>query len=128
MYSAIPHPFVVEPPPWGTCEHAPGAPLRFQFVLIGPALPQLPLVLRAWQEALASDIGSAEGTAQHLQVALPGIEGMVQPDPDGRCPGHAAAVSLPAEEAAPAEVTLEFTTPLRLKRDGRPLRAEALTG
>lgn len=127
VYSAIPHPFVVEPPPWGIREHAPGTRLRFQLVLIGPALQQLPLVLRAWQAALAGGLGPAEGTAQHLQVALPGREDLVRPDASGRCPEHAAAVPLPAEDAAPAEVTLEFTTPLRLKRDGRPLRADALT-
>jgi hypothetical protein len=121
VYSEIPHPFVVEPPPWGARDFAAGAPLDLHLVLIGPALAQLPLVLMAWQRALEIGLGPAEGTARLRCVHAEGDADPVLDDPRGRLREHAAQVALPAADAAPAEVTLDFVTPLRLKRDGHAL-------
>jgi hypothetical protein len=127
VYSEIPHPFVVEPPPWGTREHAPGSVLRFHLVLIGPALRQLPLVLAAWQRALAGGVGPADGAARLLRVWAEGVPDPVLPDPRAELAAHTAALPLPRPDAAPSAVTLEFTTPLRLKRDGHALGVGSLT-
>lgn len=121
VYSEIPQPFVVEPPPWGEREHAPGAPLEFGLVLIGPALDHLPLILLAWQRALGEGLGTSEGTARLLRVWLDGAAEPVLGEPRGSLRPHATHVALPSPGPVPAEVTLVFTTPLRLKRDGHVL-------
>jgi len=127
IYSEIPHPFVVEPPPWGERDHAAGAPLHLHLVLIGPALQQLPLVLMAWQRALEVGLGPTEGTARLQRVWAEDHPQPVLADPRGRLREHQSRVELPAPDHAPAEVTLEFTTPLRLKRDGHALGVGSLT-
>jgi hypothetical protein len=126
VYSEIPHPFVVEPPPRGARDFAVGAQLDLHLVLIGPALAQLPLVLMAWQRALEIGLGPAEGTARLRCVQVEGEAEPVLADPRSRLREHAAHVALPAADAAPAEATLEFVTPLRLKRDGHALGVGSL--
>lgn len=126
-YGDIPHPYVVEPPPWGEQAHAAGSPLQIGLVLIGPALRRLPLVLLAWRHALGRGLGPDEGTASLQRVWAEGEAEPVLADPRGRLRDHATHVSLPAEETAPAEVTLDFVTPLRLKRDGHAIGIDRLT-
>ena len=121
IYSDIPHPFVVEPPPWGERAHPAGSTLGVGLVLVGPALRHLPLVLLAWRNALAQGLGPAEGTAMLQRVWTDGEAEPVLTEPRGRLREHAAHVALPPEEAAPPQVTLDFTTPLRIKRDGHAL-------
>jgi len=121
VFSSVPNPFVVEPPSWGARDYAAGDLLNFSLVLIGPALKQLPLILLAWQRALARGIGPGEGTARLLRVALDGdSEPIYQP---GSGPMRAHNKQLPAASlAAPlSELTLHFDTPLRLQRDGHVL-------
>lgn len=126
-YGEIPHPFVVEPPPWGERDHAAGSRLHVHLVLIGPALAHLALVLVAWQRALQRGLGPADGSARLLHVHAESDDEPVLDDPRGRLREHAASIALPSADESPAVVDLEFTTPLRLKRDGHVLGVGSLT-
>jgi hypothetical protein len=128
VYSSIPPPFVVEPPPWGARHVQPGQTFELDIVLIGPAIAQLPLVLQAWRRALAAGLGPAGGRARLVQVRLGDTgEPLPQGPAAGADPPPAAGVPLPPPAAAPAQATLDFTTPLRLKRQGRVLGAAEIT-
>lgn len=122
----VPHPFVVEPPPWGERAHDRGSALNFSVVLIGPALKQLPLVLLAWRKALRLGLGPREGTAHLDRVFVEGDPDPVHVDQAGRIRPHDQNLRLPSPERAPEEVTLVFDTPLRLRRDGQVLGIDAL--
>ncbi|MBF0137628.1 MAG: hypothetical protein HQL65_15440, partial [Magnetococcales bacterium] len=64
----IPNPYVIEPPPWGKRSFMPGEQLTFGMVLVGRALAQLPLIILAWQRALARGVGYENGTAHLISV------------------------------------------------------------
>lgn len=123
----VPHPFVVEPPPWGDCNYASGSGFGFDLVLIGPALKQLPLVLLAWRLALQTGLGPQQGSARLQQVFVDDDAEPVLSNPAGPLRPHAQALSLPGAQDAPAAVTLVFDTPLRLQSNGRALGLAELT-
>ena len=129
--SNIPQPFVIEPPPWGESDYPAGKPLTFSSVLIGPALQQMPLLLLAWRHALQRGLGPQQGTARLARLWLDGdAQPLVSAD-DAKAGRwalrpHPQSLALPPPEAAPASVTLHFTTPLRLQRDGQVLGAAQL--
>ena len=122
--SEIPRPYVIEPPAWGAREWQPGESLQFSIVLLGRAIEQTPLILLAWQRALARGIGPGDGRARLLRVtqSLPAGAHPVFDATDGstRAP---LPESFP-EQAPPAVVTLRFNTPLRLQANGHALSAE----
>lgn len=117
VYTQVPHPYVIEPPPWGRRVYEAGEPFAFELVLLGPALAQLPLVLVAWQRALAARIGPADGAARLERLWVAG-EPTAIAGADGAIRAHAQTLP-PAPPAAPP--VLEFTTPLRLTRNGHAL-------
>ena len=121
VYSQVPQPFVVEPPPWGQRAHASGSTLQLHTVLIGPALQQLPLVLMAWRHALQRGLGPQQGTARLSRVWAEGSPDPLLAGPAGSPRPHAQSLALPRPEAAPPSVTLVFDTPLRLQRGGQVL-------
>lgn len=129
-FTEIPAPFLVEPPPWGERDYAPGETLEFHLVLAGRALDQLPLIVFAWQRALKHGIGRGDGTARLLRVWLesPDEDRLVYDAQDGKVAEHVAILPPPpAESACMDRISLRFTTPLRLQQDGRPLRPGTLT-
>jgi hypothetical protein len=126
-FTGTPHPFVVEPPPWGESEHAPGSTLAFDFVLVGPALELLPLLVLAWRRALQTGLGPTHGTARLQRVWVEGDDEPVVADPAARPRPHRAMLDLPPPEAAPDAVALDFVTPLRLQSNGRALGLGELT-
>jgi len=120
--SNIPQSFIVEPPPWGEGAHARGSVLTFTTVLIGPALQQLPLLMLAWRNALQRGLGPQQGTARLAQVWVEDDgEPVLSADGghDRRLRTHLQSLALPSPDTAPASVTLNFSTPLRLQRDGQ---------
>lgn len=119
--------FVVEPPAWGECNFASGSTLRFNTVLIGPALPQLPLVLLAWRHALLRGLGRQHGTARLLSVLAEDDLEPVQQGGGGPVRPHVQSLTLPAPESAPSSVVVRVNTPLRLKRDGQILGVDQIS-
>lgn len=125
VYSDIPHPFVVEPPPWGTRDVPAGQAFDVGLVLIGPALSQLPVLLLAWDHALRRGLGRVGGTARLLRVRAeddpdPNAPALLEVGPGARLRDHTPALPLPDPAKAPTSVRVELLTPFRIKRDGRP--------
>lgn len=131
QFSAIPAPYVIEPPPWGARVVQPDAPLGFNIVLVGRALAELPLIILAWRRALARGIGPGDGRAELERVvhcAEDGEQNIHRPDL-GTIHPHDATVTLPPMiPTGPGSVaTLHFHTPLRLQENGRALPPERLS-
>ena len=128
-YSALPHPFVLEPPPAGQRDYAPGDDLSLGLTLIGPAGDQLPYLIHALQRAGERGLGRDGGRfrlcqvlqerelgSDHWQPVFAADSGRLEllhsaPQPLGPCP-----------ETLP----IRLLTPLRLKRHGHYLRPHQL--
>jgi len=126
VYSEIPHPFVIEPPPPGARVLDAGETLEFGIVTMGPALAHTRLAVLAWRRALETGLGATSGRARLAHVW---VEGEAEPVFDGasdRWREHGGALALPAAETAPAAVALRFDTPVRIKRAGKVLSAHEL--
>lgn len=129
-FSAIPAPYVIEPPAWGARILMPEEPLVFHLVLVGRALEELPLILLAWRRAFARGVGPGDGTAQLERVVHCRQDGEteIHRPAEGTILPHEALLSLAdaAQPESPGAVTLEFHTPLRLQENGRALPPERL--
>ncbi|MDR1647238.1 MAG: CRISPR system precrRNA processing endoribonuclease RAMP protein Cas6, partial [Zoogloeaceae bacterium] len=124
-FSHVPHPYVIEPPQWGERNYAPGERLSFHLVLAGRAIAQLALIIHAFTRAFLRGVGKGEGTARletvtHLgeaaRVILDGSQGaLLEHD-----------MTLPAAPVLGDVARLDFTSPLRLQRNGHPIDARQL--
>lgn len=130
-FSAIPNAYVIEPPPIGTRDLKAGAALVFHMVLAGDALDQLPLVVFAWQRALAQGLTQSRSAADLVAVDWIGVDGAAHPVWHRDAPvlvDHPAAL---APSAVPpgqiTSLTLNIHTPMRLQHQGQPLRPAQLT-
>jgi hypothetical protein len=125
-FSAVPNAYVIEPPPWGRRLYEPGAALVFEMVLFGQALEKLPLVILAWQRALARGLG--DGTAELTDMLLlnPQGEESVFDQALNRVRPHEQRLRLPPLQGT-ADFGLNFITPLRLQENGRVLPPERVT-
>jgi len=128
-FSAVPNPYVIEPPPLGTRFVAAGESLSFGMVLVGRALEQLLLIVYALQRAFARGLGAerAAGDLQDIvyEDADSGPTSVWDPG-TGRVLAHAPQLALPAFDAQ-REVRLVIDTPLRLQDNGRPLHGRDLS-
>ena len=131
-FSAIPNAYVVEPPPpplergASSAERSlqPGQELVFHMVLVGHALEQLPLVIVAWQRALARGLGKGRSRLELEEVCWIDAAGPAQPVWSAEQPHlqvHAAALHIPAMPVDAQAMHLHIHTPLRLQRQGQPL-------
>ncbi|WP_200345549.1 CRISPR system precrRNA processing endoribonuclease RAMP protein Cas6 [Halochromatium glycolicum] len=135
-YSALPHPFVLEPGPPGRRTLEPGAPLSVGLTLIGPAGALTPYLIHALQRAGARGLGRQGGRFRLVAVQQETRLGSDQWQAIYRAETatlQPAATQLPAPGAAPDQVRLALHTPVRLKRQGRylgprDLDARALLG
>lgn len=128
-FSAIPAPYVIEPPAWGSRILMPGEPMVFHLVLVGRALEELPLILLAWRRAFARGIGPGDATAQLERVlhCHERGEAEIHRPAEGTLLPHPALVNPPSWPTDTiSSVTLEFTTPLRLQENSRALPPERL--
>jgi hypothetical protein len=131
-FSQVPNPYVIEPPALGTWHAPAGEPLVFHMVLVGAdTLRQLPLIVLAWQRALRDGLGPARVRGELVAVAHVQAGGQVEAvwhARVGEVLPHVAELTLPAVPvAAVAALTLQIHTPLRLQREGHPLRVHELT-
>ena len=125
-FSAVPNPYVIEPPRFGTRRIPTGEVLRFGLVLIGRALQQLPLIVFAFQRAFRRGIGRMRARAE--------LEDLLWEDEHGNCVSvwssdsrsvvpHTPGLPPPAIGQA-GTATLHIDTPLRLQCQGHPLGPE----
>lgn len=101
--TAAPPAYVIEPPPLGARAMTSGETLSFHIVLIGPALKHQVIVLHALSAALGTltDMPGALQMKTHNVIDAP--------------TGNASNIG--------DEATLSFSTPLRIQRDGNPIRS-----
>lgn len=127
QFSQIPPPYVIEPPHWGAQRLTVGTTFSFHMVLMGEALQQLSLIIRTWEQALARHIGGGKARLHAVCWARP--EGEETVWTAGLLTPHTAQIVLPdvAADTPPVDVTLTFTTPLRLQEQGHALPPERLT-
>lgn len=118
-FSAVPVPYVIEPPEWGARVYPPGKDLIFSMTLFGQALEKLALILFAWQRAFEHGIG--RGTARLMDVRLitPQGETSVFDARAKRIMAHEQRLYLPP--SAYENFCLTFISPLRLQENGQIL-------
>jgi len=124
-------PYVIEP---GADARAlaTGDAYAFDLVVFGAALDQLDLVLRAWQAALARDIGPARGALRLEGVDLVDAQAATRPWRDLRpgalqAPAAVTPLALDTAGPVPARVRVRLLTSLHVKRGGQPLRPQDFT-
>lgn len=126
QFSQIPNPYVIEPPPMGARNYQPGETLSFHHVLIGHAIKQLPIIVYAWQRALARQAGMGGGNATLSGISyLPaqGPEQSLYTDGELITPTLAPLPNTPL----PNPIRLKLQTPLRLQQAGS-VKGYAMTG
>jgi CRISPR/Cas system endoribonuclease Cas6 (RAMP superfamily) len=127
-FSQIPPPYVIEPPPIGQKLYRAGEELRFSMVLIGRAIPHLPLIIFAWQRAFARGVTKSESRAtlrhvifepnqpqQHIVFDTQENDALQEPPP---------STPLPQYPISATQQTLIIKTPLRIQQKGRVLANE----
>lgn len=137
-FSAIPNAYVVEPPSpaLGKAQQdsdrwlQPGQELVFHTVLAGHALEQLPLVIVAWQRALAQGLTRNRSRLVLEQVQWQDAAGQLHTVWSADTPHiqpHAAGLYIPPLPETAHSLLLRIHTPLRLQHQGRPLRPQQLS-
>ena len=123
-FSAMPQPYVIEPPTGGAQQLQAGQTFDFGLVLIGKALGDLPTVLQAWQRALRTGLGRGHTPCTLIESF---DENGLQRLSDKREQLSNLNVVVPPPPALHTQATLHFHTPLRLQVQGKPVRAGQLT-
>ena len=148
-FSNIPNAYVMEPalttPDLAPADLCAGDLLTFHMVLAGEAIAQLPLVVFAWQRALAQGLTRDRAAADLQTVEWLDGDGTAHRIWEANAPmllEHPATVSVPQLGCGPSShlpdldaadrlplsaLTLHIHTPLRLQHQGHPLRANNLT-
>lgn len=129
LYTAAPHPFVIEPP-MDPKSIERGGVLDFSLVLVGRANAQLPVIVHAWTRALAGGLGKARSRASLESVHIEDTPGGA---PAQRIYATDQALDIPDQFArgippAPETDRLVFNllTPMRLQDTGQLIRPQAL--
>lgn len=126
VYRGVPNPFIVEPKDWGRRNYGNGKRFEFNVVLIGPALSQLSLIIESFSRALLS-IGPAQGAAELVEVLTENQNIPVWSIDSKSVKAHQRTMSIPQAPANLKEVTMCFTTPLRLMKKGKRVDRKLIT-
>jgi len=125
-YPAAPHPFVLNSPV-GVEELISGAPYDLELTLLGHGNRHLPYLVYALDRAARGGVGRGRAPMRLAlveQEASPGGgDWQTVHEPGGPIePLPLAELAIPPPPKGP--LVIEFVTPLRLRREGRPVRPE----
>ena len=123
-FSAMPQPYVIEPPEGGAQRLQAGQTFSFSLVLIGKAHAHLPTLVQAWERALRTGLGVQQTPCTLLQIQ---DENSLQPLLDKHEQLLLQEQTLPTAPALDQQATLHFTSPLRLQVQVKPAKAQELT-
>ena len=123
--NAAPHPFVIGAEPNFEPRHfAPGETLTIELTLIGRGNIHAPVIFEAFARGAGGGLAKSRGRAELAQVSAiwraDAPNAPLAPTPDGRY--TPAPVESPAIPPIPEVAEVHLLTPLRLTREGRPLR------
>lgn len=123
-FSAMPQPYVIEPPTGGAQRLQAGQTFTFGLVLIGKALTHLPTIVQAWERALRVGLG-----VQHTPCTLLDVSEQISEKRllDKREQLLFQEQTIPPAPTLDGHATLHFHSPLRLQVQGKPARAKELT-
>jgi CRISPR-associated endoribonuclease Cas6 len=140
-YKAVPHPFIIEPPPERKASYKPGEALTFGLTLIGKAIDFLPYFVYTFDELGNMGIGKGRGKYELKEVKHASLNG--NGAGQHRAGGEVAGESLiyssatrklspfsvddlaikvdsfPNEDKADERITIRFLTPTRILSNGR---------
>jgi hypothetical protein len=129
-FSQIPNAYVIEPPVLDDTRLQAGDILQFNMVLAGEALPHLALITFAWQRALKQGLTKSRSAAELATVDwMPAnqVPATVWQAAKPLLLEHTPLLAIPAPPDGLQQITLKFSTPLRLQQQGQPLRADQVT-
>jgi hypothetical protein len=128
-YSALPHPFVLEPEPPGRRNIGPREHLQLGITLVGPAGALTPYLIhalqRAGQRGLGRDGGRFRLASVEQETVLGGGRWQRVFDADSASLSQLDTVAA-SPGAAPPSASIVFETPVRLKRNGRYTKPHGL--
>jgi len=125
-FSAIPNPFIIEPPPMGEMQLKKGERFSFNLVLIGQAISHLPLIIYAWEKALQNGLGKEKASVSLDSIVFEPKQAAEQIIYNQQKILSTAPEFRPPNTQALEEITLKFITPLHIKKHGKVM-AETLT-
>lgn len=127
-FSQMPHPYIIEPPTGGSRRLQAGETFAFGLVLLGKAIHQLPIIIRAFDRAMRVGLGMGAHPARCTLLGVRQEHGDTLLWQAGQDKAPAApGVALPPAPTLATEATLQLTSPMRLQQQGLPVRPHALT-
>lgn len=127
---SLPPLYVIQAPTSGQRAYEEGEEFSFHLVLLGKALEHLPLIILAWRRALLRGIGKDNaGIAELLTVELannPTVSQVIYSEDKPVVAEHSQQLEL-ANFNQPANMHLQFLTPLRIQQQGKILIGKQLT-
>ena len=121
-----PQPYIIEAPADGIRHYPAGSLYSFEMVLIGYARMQLPLIAYAFRQAFEYGIGKDRVCGSLADIAVEQAEGWQSVYRQQAIIPHPQNLILP--DHYPANLMLEFHTPLRLQQQGSALGIRRLNG
>ncbi|MGY4676974.1 CRISPR system precrRNA processing endoribonuclease RAMP protein Cas6 [Pasteurella sp. P03HT] len=117
-FSQIPNGYIIEPPEWGEKIYPIGTILKFELVLFGQLIQQLPLISFAFKRAFEFNIagGQAELVDIHHYSQNRRSYSIFEKN---KIEDHQAEIIL--LEQYPTSIQLDIQTPLRLQKNGKAL-------
>jgi hypothetical protein len=130
-YRTVPHPYILDTRGCDGQSIAPGQIVTVDLTLVGRANQHLPYLIHALTRGAEHGVGRGRGRLALTEVVQESADGSCVPGERIYAPGETLSAAPPKTSDCPAApqsgASLVFETPLRVKREGRFVAAEALT-
>lgn len=125
QFSQVPNGYIIEPPKWGEQYYSVGETLRFNLVLFGRLIEQLPLITFAFKRAFEYNLAGGKAILKDIAYYSMAQQAYLSILNKGNIIEHHKQIILP--DNLPEDFTLEILTPLRLQDNGKPLQPNEIT-